>query len=52
MSEMTNMALMAFMLCMIIKVVSAVGSGTGVNQETYCFTELVSKPPGEDESSL
>lgn len=42
---MTNMALMAFMLCMMMKVVSAVGSGTVVIHEPYGFSELLSEPP-------
>jgi hypothetical protein len=51
-SLVTNMALTAFMLCMVINVVLAVGSGTVVIREPYCLSRLVSEPPDEDESSL
>jgi hypothetical protein len=49
---MANMVLTAFMLCMMMKVVSDVGSGTLVIQDPYCFAELVSEPPDEEGSWL
>ena len=52
MSPMTNRALTAFMLCMTMKVVSAVGSGTVLIKAPYCFSEAVAERPDEDESSL